>query len=483
MDVKPLDTHKRVINIFVLAMFNVAIMASLRNLPLIAEFGLGAIFFFVVVGLGFLIPCALVSAELATGWPRSGGIYVWVREAFGDRWGFFAIWMQWIHNVSWYPAILSFVAATIAYIFDSTLATNKFFILGVVLTCFWGMTIINYFGIKTSSIVSTVGVIIGTLLPGAFIIGLGLAWILGGHKLQIATNLSSVIPDLSSIDNIVFMGGLFLTFAGLEVSAAYAGEVKNPQKNYPRAIILGGLITFCVLLLGSISIAIVIPNKEISLVAGVMDAFKTLLGKYNIGWLLPIVGVLLVFGSVAEVNSWIMGPVKALYTTSIHGNLPPILQNQNKYGMPTHLLLFQALIVTASSFVILWMPSLSSAYWILSALSAQMYLVMYIMMFISAIRLRYLRPDVPRAYKIPHPHKGMWFIASLGLFSSIFAIIITFFPPSQLHVGSIWAYDGFLAGSLLIMITIPLIIYQFRKPSWLQVNDITEQKQSALPHE
>lgn len=473
LEIKSLDTHKRVINIFVLAMFNVAIMASLRNLPLISEFGLAAIFFFIVVGIGFLIPCALVSAELATGWPKSGGIYIWVREAFGDRWGFFSIWMQWIHNVTWYPAILSFVAATIAYVFDSSLAVNKFFILSVVLICFWGMTIVNYFGIKTSSLVSTVGVIIGTLLPGVIIIILGLSWIFGGHKLQISTSFSSVIPDLSSIDNIVFMGGLFLTFAGLEVSSAYAGEVKNPQKNYPRAIILAGLITFCLLLLGSISIAIVIPAKQISLVAGVMEALKILLGKYSLAWLLPVIGLLLVLGSIAEVNSWIMGPVKALYTTSIHGNLPPILQNQNKYGMPTHLLLFQAIIVTASSFVILWMPSLSSAYWILSALSAQMYLVMYILMFSSAIRLRYSRPEVPRAYKIPHPHKGMWLIAGLGFLSSIFAITITFFPPSQLHIENKWSYVAFLSISLLVMILLPLIIYQCRKPSWLQVKNIT----------
>lgn len=478
MEVQSLDTHKRVINVFVLAMFNVAIMASLRNLPLIAEFGLGAIFFFVVVGLGFLIPSALVSAELATGWPKSGGIYIWVREAFGDRWGFFAIWMQWIHNVSWYPAILSFVATTIAYIFDPKLASNRIFILSIVLICFWGMTIVNYFGIKTSSLVSTIGVIIGTILPGLIIILLGLTWILEGHPLQITTGASSLIPDLKSIDNIVFMGGLFLTFAGLEVSAAYAGEVKNPQKNYPRAIILGGIITFCVLLLGSIAIAIVIPTKDISLVAGVMEAFKILLAKYSLSWMLPVIGVLLVLGSIAEVNSWIMGPVKALYTTSVHGNLPPILQNQNKYGMPTHLLLFQAIVVTASSFVILWMPSLSASYWILSALSAQMYLVMYIFMFISSIRLRYTKPDVPRAYKIPHPHKGIWFVASLGLLSSVFAIIITFFPPSQLQVGSIWAYDGFLAGSLLIMIIIPIMIYQFRKPSWQQAHEITKEEHS-----
>jgi putative glutamate/gamma-aminobutyrate antiporter len=464
---KPINSPKRVISVFVLAMSNVAIMASLRNLPLIAEFGLSAIFFFCVVGIGFLVPCALVSAELATGWPKSGGIYVWVREAFGDRWGFFSIWMQWVHNVSWYPAILSFVAATLAYIFDSALASNKYYILAVVLLVFWGMTAINYFGIRTSSIVSTIGVIIGTILPGVIIILLGAFWVLSGHALHIDTSLKGYVPDFHNFDNIIFMGGFFLTFAGLEVSSGYAGEVKNPQKNFPRSIILAGAITFVLLLVGALSIAFVIPKSDISLVSGVMDAFKTMLDKFSIGWMLPLIGLLLALGSVAEVNSWIMGPVKALHTTSIHGNLPRSLQQLNKHGMPTNLLLFQAVIVTISSFVFLFMPNISSSYWILSALSAQMYLVMYLFMFAAAIKLRYTHPLVPRAYKIPHPNKGMWLIAILGILSSLFAICITFFPPKSLNVGSLLFYEGFLLGGLALMVIVPLIIYHFKKPEWM----------------
>jgi glutamate:GABA antiporter len=469
LDDTRVDSKKRVISVFALVMFNVAIMASLRNLPLVAEFGFGSLFFFLIVGAAFLVPCALVSAELATGWPKSGGIYIWVREALGDRWGFFAIWMQWVHNVTWYPAILSFVAATLAYVFNPALATNKYFILAVVLIFFWGMTILNYFGIKTSSIISTVGVIIGTLVPGVLIILLGISYIAGGNHLQIPFTSDSFVPDLSSIQTVVFMAGLFLTFAGLEVSAGYAGEVKNPRKNFPRAIIFAGLITFVLITLGALAIAVVIPRTEISLVAGVMDAFKHLFARYSMLWALPIVGILLVIGSLAEVNSWIMGPVKALYTTSVHGNLPTFFQQQNRYGMPTHLLLFQAIIVSIASCVILFMPNLSSAYWILSALSAQMYLVMYVFMFIAGIRLRYTRPHVPRAYRIPNPHKGMWFIASLGLLASLFAFFISFVPPAQLHIGNIVFYESFLIGGIVLMIVIPLIIYQCRRPSWMVV--------------
>jgi putative glutamate/gamma-aminobutyrate antiporter len=462
----------RVISVFVLVMLNVSIMASLRNLPLVAEYGYSAIFFFTIVAIFFLIPSALVSAELATGWPKSGGIYIWVREAFGDTWGFFAIWMQWVHNVTWYPAILAFVATTLGYVFYPPLATNKYFVLSIILAGFWGMTLLNYLGIKTSSLFSTIGVIAGTIIPGSFLIFMAILWIAMGKPAHIHFSISQIIPKLDSIDNIVFLGGMFLAFAGLEVSSGYASEVKNPQKNYPRSIIIAAIIVFFLFMLGSLAIGIVIPKENISLVSGLMEALKIFLSNYNLSWLLPILGLLLVFGAIAEVNSWIIGPVKALYTTSIHGNLPPIFQTQNKKGVPVNLLLFQGIIVTLAAFVFLFMPSLSSSYWILSALSTQIYLIMYIFMFAAAIRLRYSHPTVPRAYQIPHPHKGIWFIATLGMFASIFALFLIFIPPSQIDVGSLTFYESFLIIGLITMSAIPLIIHSFKKPSWKKLERI-----------
>lgn len=442
-------------------------MASLRNLPLVAEYGLSIVFYFFVVALLFLVPCALVSAELATGWPKSGGIYIWIREALGDRWGFLAIWMQWVHNVAWYPVILSFVSTTFAYVANPALAQNKVYVLSVILGSFWGMTLLNYLGIRTSSLFSTLGVILGTIGPGIFIIGLGLSWLMGNNPAQIQFTAEALLPDLSKIGNLVFLAGLFLAFAGLEVTAAFAGEVENPKKNYPRAIVLSAIITFALFLFGSLSIALVIPKTDISLVAGLMDAFKVFFEAYQLAWILPIIGVLLIIGAIAEVNSWIVGPVKGLYTTSIHGNLPPFFQKQNKHGTPTHLLLFQAIIVTISSLVFLFMPNLSSSYWILSALSAQSYLVMYILMFIAAIRLRYSHPHVPRVYEVPYKTRGMWLFSSIGIIASLFAVFLGFVPPTQLHVGSLVFYESFLILGLLIMIAIPLIIYQCRKPHWI----------------
>ncbi|MES2344977.1 MAG: APC family permease [Chlamydiota bacterium] len=459
---------RRILSVFVLAMLNVSIMASLRNLPLVAEYGWGAICYFFIVAIMFLIPCALVSAELATGWPKTGGVYIWVREALGDRMGFLAIWMQWVHNVAWYPVILSFVATTLAYVINPDLSNHKGYTLTIILVGFWGMTLLNYLGIKTSSWFSTIGVILGTIAPGLFIIGLGMSWLGMGNPSQVPFSLSALVPKWEGVGNMVFLTGLFLAFAGLEVSSALAAEVKNPQKNYPKSIVLAALITFFIFMLGALSIAVVIPQKDISLVSGLMEAFSHFFSFYHLEWFLPIMGILLIIGAVAEVNAWIVGPVKGLYATSIHGNLPPLFQKLNKRDVPVNLLLLQAIIVTAASCVFLYMPTLSSSYWILSALSAQSYLVMYILMFISAIRLCYTKPHVPRAYKVPFAKKGMWFFASLGILASILAIIIGFVPPTQLVTGSLIFYDSFLVIGLLIMIGIPLAIYQFKKPGWIK---------------
>ena len=466
MELGTTNSKKRVISFFVLVMLNVSIMASLRNLPLVAEFGYQAIFYFVMAGLFFLIPCALVSAELATGWPKSGGIYIWVREAFGDKWGFFAIWMQWVHNVTWYPAILSFVAATLAYIVEPRLAENPFYVLLVILVSFWSMTLLNCRGFKVSALFSTVGVIAGTILPGIFFIFLGTLWITSGNPVQLHFSAESLIPKIHSIQDLVFLSGMFLAFAGLEVSAGYAGEVHNPQRNYPLSIISAGVIVFFLFMFGSLSIGIVIPKSEISLVSGLMEAFNIFLSYYNLSWLVKILAAFLILGAIAEVNSWIIGPVKGLYMTTKHGNLHPFFQKQNKHGMPTNLLLFQAGIVSVVSCIFPFMPSVSTSYWMLTAVSIQIYLVMYILMFASAIQLRYTKPHVPRAYQIPHPHKGMWVIALLGMLSSTFAFLLAFVPPSTLEITNIWLYEFFIVVVFFVMSAIPLLLHRIKDPSW-----------------
>ncbi|MFH2101108.1 MAG: amino acid permease [Candidatus Micrarchaeota archaeon] len=481
MDDKQSSSNLRVISVFVLVMINVAAIASLRGLPAMAELGLSSVFYFVVIALLFFIPTALVSAELATGWPKKGGVYVWIKEAFGQRWGFLAIWLQWIQNVIWYPTVLSFTAATLAYVFSPALASNPLYMLGVILAVYWGATLANFRGMKTSGTITTIGAVGGTILPALIIIILAGIWISSGNALQIEFNFQDLVPDLSSIGTIVLAASVLLGFCGMEMSAVHAQEVRNPQNNFPRAILLSTALILGIFILGTLSIAIVVPTAKISLVAGIMQAFTSFFDAYNIGWMVPIIALLIVLGSIGSVSTWIVGPSKGLFATASEGSLPPFFQKVNKNGMPVNLMLVQAGIVTLLALIFLLMPNVSSSYWILTALTAQLYLIMYVLLFLAALKLRYSRPEVPRAYRIPFGKLGMWVVAGVGSLAALSGIFIGFFPPSQLQTGNIIFYESFLVVGILLVVSAPLVIHHFRKPEWVPKTARQDMTISAAP--
>lgn len=458
--------NKKFIGVFLLAMLNLSVMASVRNLPLVAEYGYQSAFYYLLVACIFLIPAALISAELASGWCRSGGVYDWVKEAFGPNWGFFAIWMQWIHNVTWFPAILSFSAATLAYLISPTLATNRVYLISAIVAGFWGFTIFNYFGLKRSSWFSALGVIAGTLFPGLVLILLGIAWVAQGNPLELKFSWDSLIPHTFNLQSLSFLTGLFLAFGGLEVSAAYVRNVQHPQKSYPKAIAIAGTLSFFLYVFGALAIAYMIPQNKISLVKGVMDAFTEFFGQFGLGWLVVPMGILIVWGAVAELNAWIIGPAQALHATTKHGDLPPIFQKLNSYNSPFNLLVFQGIIVTIASFAFLFMPNASSAFWILSVMSAQLYLIMYFLMFLAAIKLRYSHYQVERPYRVPFGKAGIWLFGLMGCASSLIGFLMGFVPPSQLKTGTLFFFEGFLIIGLILMCAIPYIIYHLRHPGW-----------------
>ncbi|UCH79432.1 MAG: amino acid permease [Candidatus Coatesbacteria bacterium] len=472
-------TGRRVLSVFTLAMINVAMIASLRGLPTMAEYGLTAVFFFVVAALVFLIPTALVSAELATGWPRRGGVYVWVKEAWGPRWGFLALWLQWFQNVIWFPTVLSFAAATFAFALSPALADNKFYALAVILAVYWGATLANFRGMRASGLISTVGVIGGTLVPGALIIGLGVAWLALGHPSQVQWSGGAFLPDLSQMGSVVLAASTLLFFAGMEVSATHAQEVKNPRRDYPKAIFVATVVVLAVFVLGTLAIAVVVPREKISLVAGLMQAFTVFLDQFRLAWLIPVVALLIAVGVFGQITTWIAGPSKGLLAVARHGYLPPLLQRVNRHGVQTPILLVQALIVTALSLVFLLMPTVSSSYWILTALTAQLYLVMYVLLFLSALRLRYSEPGVARAYRVPGGKVGIWLVAGVATAAAVFAIALGYFPPAQLQTGSVLFYEAFLVVGMVIVCAVPLLVYQFRRPGWARPVQGDDDEQEA----
>ena len=455
----------KALSIFTLAMINVAAIGSVKNWPFIAEFGFSSLFYFILAALAFFFPVALVSAELATTWPKRGGVYLWVKEAFGPNVGFLAVWLQWVENVAWYPTVLSFAASTIAYIFDPALANNTVYTIFVVLVVFWGATLANFFGMKTSGWVSDVGAICGTLIPGAMIILLGGYWILQGSSLQIPFTLDSFFPDLSWT-SMVFFTGVMLAFAGMEMSAVHATDVRNPQRDFPRAILLSALLILGLSALGVISIAMVVPQEEISLTAGTMQAFSVFMSRYDLKGLIPVIALLMAIGLFGSVSTWIIGPAKGLLAAGQEGHLPSLFHRTNKHQAPTSIMVFQGIIASLLSLMFLLMPTVSSGFWILTVLVAQLYLVMYVLVLAAAIRLRYTQPKKVRPYKIPGGNTGLWAVCTLGILASVFALFIGYIPPAQIDIGSPVFYTGFLITGTILGCVAPFLILLFKKPDW-----------------
>ncbi len=456
------DIHpkKKVLSLFTLVMINIIAVDSLRNLAISAEFGFSLIFFYIIAAIIFFIPIVVIAAELATAWPRIGGLYVWVREAFGKRWALVAIWLQWIYNVVWFPTILSFVAASLSQLIDPSLVENKTYMLSVVLIGFWAATLVNCFGMKVSGIISTLGAIIGTIFPMLLIIILGLVWLAQGNPSQIEFSTTNFFPAPNAFKNLAFFVAILFGLLGMEMSAVHAEDVKEPKKNYPRALLYSSILIFLSLVCSSLAIAVVIPKQEISLVSGLSDAFRIFFSQFNMAWMVPIINLLIILGALCSVSAWIIGPAKGLLAAAEDGSLPRFFRYTSQQGAPIILLFIQGIIFTLLCTIFLLMPTINSSYWVLSALTAQLAMFVYLFFFTAAIYLRYKRPDVTRTFKVPGKNIGIWLVGCVGILACIFAIIIGFFPPDEIKINNIWLYEGILLSGIVIFCTLPLFLYQ-----------------------
>lgn len=452
-----MNPKKHALSVFSLTMITVSSVDSIRNLPATALFGSQLMAFFVLAALFFLIPTALVSAELASGWPLQGGIYVWVKQAFGQRAGFLAIWLQWIENVIWYPTILAFVAGSLGYLISPQLANSPYFLWLMIVMLFWAITAINFYGMRSSALLSNVCGISGLLLPMTFIIGLGAVWLWQGNPSAVRFDWAHVCPRWHDSSMWVSLTAIMLSFSGIEIATVHASDVNNPQRTFPRVLSYAVMIILSTLILGSLSIAVVLPHDSINLVAGIMQAFDAFFQRYHITYLMPCIALMLVMGGVGGVSNWIIGPTKGLLVAAKDGNLPVFFQRENRHGAPVIILLLQAIIVTVLATLFLFMPSVNGSYWFLTALASQLYMLMYLMMFTAAIVLRMKQPQHPRAFKIPGGLVGMLCVAGMGLLGVTMTFVVSFIPPGDINVGRVSHYELMLVSGLLLMCLPPLM--------------------------
>jgi glutamate:GABA antiporter len=448
-----------------LAMMTTSSVASLRPSPTMAVYGLACVFLYLVPAIVFLLPTSLVSAELASGW--DGGVYNWVALGISKPMGFLAVWCQFAMTIFYYPSLLGYVASTLAYVFNPELASNGLWTATVIVIAYWSGVWISSRGTKGVAGLASGGLIIGTLVPGALLILLGIVFLGQGNPSAAPMTADNLLPAWAGLASLVLIVNNFLSYSGMEMNAVHVSTLRKPAKEFPRAMFLAMGMVLLIFILPALAISWVVPAEQLSLTAGVMQAFDAVFA--NFGWqvLTPFIGIMLVAASLGGMLTWLAGPSKGLLLISRQeGYLPPFLQRLNKNGVQQNILVTQGLVTTAIALLYAFIPDVSSTYWIFSVITTQVYLIMYLLMFVAAIQLRRKHPDHPRGYRAPM----LIGLCGVGFTASLAALLVGFIPPSQFGSGNAGLYFLIVAGGALgLGLLVPFLFYRLRKPSWKQL--------------
>ncbi|MCE2079390.1 amino acid permease [Streptococcus thermophilus] len=470
-----MQKKKSYLSVFQMTIMTTITVASLRGLPAMAIEGKASIIMYLVPAILFLVPTALVGAELASTY--QGGIYVWVKEAFGNKWGFLAIWLQWIQNVVWYPIQLAFVAAALAFaIGRPDLSNSGLFTTAVIIIVYWLATFLSLQGGNLFAKVSSYGGMIGTIIPAVVLIFLGGMWLATGEPISHSYTESSFLPKVTGIGSLVLIINNVLAYAGMEVNAVHVDQMRNPKKDYTKSVFLAVILIMLVFIIPTLTISIAIPKRDLGLDNGIMVAFSSMFERFGVGWLGNVFAGAIFIGAIASVITWVSGPSKGLLAAGRTGLLPPLLQKKNKHDVQVGILILQGLIVTALAMIYALIPDVSEVFLALVGMAAALYLIMYVLMYAAAIILRKKNPKIKRGYSVP----ALPLVAGIGLIACVLAFVVSFFPAQTSSVIPSSVYTLVVLAVVVILGIPPLVFYALRKPNWDRRTEVEKQATARL---
>lgn len=442
--------------------------------PNFASSGLHLIFFLILGGIFWFLPVALVAAEMATvkGW-EDGGIYAWVGNTLGKRWGFAALFYQWFQITVGFVTMAFFVLAAISYIvgWDALYNNPLVMFIGVAIIV-WVLTLTQLGGTKLTARIAKIGFFGGVLIPAVvLLIGL-IAYLATGGVSQLHFDAGGIVPDFTKVSTLVIFASFILAFAGVEASASHVNELKNPGKIYPdghdRALHPhhrarhAGWSRGC--------------HDHDRGTARRQPLHRRRRGvRQHIRRALPL--------RMARVRDRVPAgrrrpgrdlvldrrPSRALLETANEGIIPRSFAKTNKHGISVKTVVVQGVIVTIWDAVLCGSMALaggsgsSISYLTAVGLTVVIYLVGYVLFFLAYFKLVFKGKDHARVFQIFGGTAGKCIVAGLGLILTVFALIVSFFPPSQLNASSGTVYVITLLVCWVISVAIPFVIYGLRK--------------------
>ena len=370
-----------------------------------AAIGNSQYFWWIFLILAFCLPYGLITAELGSTFDSEGGMYDWVKKAFGAKWAGRVAWNYWINFPLWIASLAVAVTDVVAGIFEVEL--SLFWLLVLQLGYTWLVSLLGTARIGESKWI----VNIGTFFKIAFMVALGLlgiyVYIKTGESANPINSVTDLLPTMD-LAGLSFISVIIFNFLGFEVVATFTKDMENPKKEIPKALIIGGslMALFYILPATGVNIAMSTADAE---VAGITDSFAILLTNLGLSAnairiVVIAVGLMFIYTMVANIVSWSFGVNSVAKYSADDGGLPKIFSRTNKEGVPHMASILNGVVATIIVVVGLILgyvsETASNLFWTFFSLSLVTLLVGYIPVFPAFLKLRKV-DNTERAYKVP----------------------------------------------------------------------------------
>lgn len=414
---------KKTFGLLSMVLFSVSAVLVGDTVASSAAMGVSGLTFWLVLGVLFFLPYGLVTAELGAAWPDEGGIYVWVHEAFGPLWGTMAAWLYWVNVAFWAPSVFVLLVGTFQSVFAPSLTrTHQMW---AVLALIWVMVAVGVLPLRFSKWVPDLSAALKLIV----LVGVGIGGVAYAFQHGLANSFSAAqwIPDLSQSGT--YLPIVVFSFMGFELMSAAGDEIKEPQRDVPRMVVLAGVVILFVYMFATFGILAAVPVHEINIVTGIADALKivseTLMPGRAI--LFNTLVVALLFTFLGNMITWSIGANHSVAAAAVNRAMPRPFGRMNRWGSPW--LGFVLMGVIASGLTVLNYTLFAqdeSVFWSIFALSSVVFLLPYLLMFPSLIALRLRFPDRDRPYRLPGGMIGAWIAVTLCELGILSALILFF---------------------------------------------------------
>ncbi|MEG0805092.1 MAG: APC family permease [Lachnospiraceae bacterium] len=389
----------------------------------VAAIGNSQYFWWIFMMITFLVPYGLISSELGTTFTGDGGLYDWVKKAFGRKWGTRVAWYYWINFPLWMASLAVMFPEVIGMLTGKELGTIPSIIIELVFI--WIIVAISFFPVCDSV----------WILNGSAIIKVALALIVGVLGVYVAitqgvanpVTVKSLLPTLDA-NSLSFISVIIFNFLGFEVICTFAKDMENPKKQIPQAIIAGGLVIAFIYIFTAFGIGVAIPTSEISTSSGLIDSVQLLLGQPS-GWFITLVAILFLATLFGNMVSWSLGVNSVAQYAADDGTMPSVFSKKGgKNQMPVGAAVMNGIVASIVVIIAPFIPN-QDLFWCFFALNLVMFLLSYLPMFPAFLKLR--KTDATeRVFKVPGSHAMNVITAALPMVILAISIFFIAVPTS-----------------------------------------------------